>query len=202
MVISFLSGLLPDGNRIPGPPFGIKGRIETTPLPEFELRVGRQGFGSGGYYASWTVWGDHKVLSQKPWDDRFTHGVTNSVRVTFPIAVVLQREGDAIGEGRSQSYAVLCIPEDELAELEDKVIRDLDRMSLDEIRELSQRPIPSPKVREAVEARLTHLWAKAQERANRLAWARQEKRRAQAMHRARQYAGDEATAASIAHLFE
>lgn len=198
LAIKFMKGELPNGQAIPR---SASTGFDMDAKPEYEVKKGSQHFGSGGYSADWRIWGTHQVIQEKFGRDDFCSVTSHTIKVTSPIAVVLQNEGDTVSENRDWSWAKLVIPESELHDLSGFICQEVRKMGLEQVEELFNRYLPHDGVRAAVQARRTELLAKREAKRKEKALRNKERRHAAALEQARKYAADEATAQSILHLF-
>jgi hypothetical protein len=165
----------------------------------YDLSEGSQRFGSGGYSASWAVDGEFSVLGTEDCGNDFIGDDRTAVSVPGPFAVVRQNKSDCVSmDGRDWSYVVVIAPDDEYQEMLEEVILEAGRLpSLEEVRDWLDRCLP-PEVRAACKGREAALRKEEHEMEDR---ARREEDEAiwrRCLAKAGKYAGDEATALSVA----
>jgi hypothetical protein len=197
-LFNFFLGLKPDGS-----PWEYR-FVLLAPGEKFALKRGSQHFGSGGYGASYRVWGRLTVHADEEWRDGCTSGTIITLSGDGP-AIVVQRESDDVNEGRDWSFMALVVGEDEARDLEDLAASALVRM---DDATLSARRFPTPRLCELQQAELRRrreirLAVEQARRETREARRRERhnRRLAAALVKARRVAADEKTAHSIAHLF-
>jgi hypothetical protein len=171
------------------------------PGESLHFAKGHQRFGSGGFSADYAVHGASRMVEKgvKSVDNDFISFTTDVVEL-MPMSVAYWHVGDAIGEGRWKCGIAVCLGEDEQSELEDHFIaRILPSIAITELPDIVR--YATPRVSAESNAR-QRAWHKKQHEMETAETERRDRAvRELALRQARRYAGDEATALSIAHLF-
>lgn len=170
-----------------------------NPGEKVHFSRGSKTFGSGGFSAGHRVDGPHEVGEVEAKNTDFIR-VETTAYTLHAFSVASWHYGDDVGGGRWRYGVVVCLGEDELRELEDEIIaRRLPPWWSPELNDMCKyatHRIRLAAEKKQLEGRTFQCEMELKERQR-----EQRRMREEAERKARQYAGDEATAKSIAHLF-